>query len=132
MSATNDGSVLPDEQLNLAVELFRMLADATRVQLLWALMDTELSVGQLAAVTGKPATGVSQHLAKLRLARLVQTRRQGIQVFYRVESDHIRQLIQDAVFHAEHVGPGVPAHHRSDPGLTSLTATEAAVGRSPR
>ena len=124
---------MPDEeQIDLAVEVFRMLADATRVRLLWALMDAELSVGQLAAVTGKPATGVSQHLAKLRLARLVQTRRQGTQVFYRVDSDHIRQLVQDAVLHAEHVGPGVPAHHRADPGLTSIPAAEVGIGRSPR
>jgi DNA-binding transcriptional ArsR family regulator len=100
-----------DEQVDVAVEVFRMLADGTRVRLLWLLLDTELPVGSLADLVGKPAATVSQHLAKLRLARLVQTRRQGTQVFYRLESDHVRQLVLDAVHHAEHTGPGVPAHH---------------------
>jgi hypothetical protein len=45
------------------------------------------------------------------MARLVQTRRQGTQVFYRLENEHVRQLVVDALHHAEHAGPGVPAHH---------------------
>ena len=110
----------PEEQVDLAVEVFRMLADATRVRLLWRLMDAELSVSQLVAATGKSPTGVSQHLAKLRMARLVQTRRQGTHVFYRLESDHVRQLVQDAIYHAEHAGPEVPGHHRADPKVTAL------------
>ena len=44
--------------------------------------------------------------------RLVLPRRQGAQVFYRVANDHVRQLVADAIHHAEHAGPGVPAHHR--------------------
>lgn len=117
--------MLPEEQVDVAVEVFRMLADATRVRLLWALMASELSVGQLAVATGKSPTGVSQHLAKLRMARLVQTRRQGTQMFYRIESDHIRQLVQDALFHAEHVGPDAPAHHRADSNVTPITPAPA-------
>ena len=89
-----------------------MLADSTRVKLLWLLLAGESAVNDLAAAAGKSQTSVSQHLAKLRMARLVQTRRQGNQIFYRVESDHVRQLVQDAVHHAEHAGSGVPEHHR--------------------
>ena len=59
------------------VEVFRMLADATRVQVLWALVDREMSVSDLASHIDKPAPSVSQHLAKLRMARLVRTRRGG-------------------------------------------------------
>lgn len=95
-----------------------MLADATRVTVLWLLLDRELSVGDLAEGSGKSPSSVSQHLAKLRLARLVQTRRQGNQIFYRIESDHVRALVRDAIHHAEHAGHGVPEHHRSD--LTAL------------
>jgi DNA-binding transcriptional ArsR family regulator len=104
--------VPPDDQVDLAVEVFRMLADTTRVKLLWLLLDAESSVNGLASAAGKSQTGVSQHLAKLRMARLVQTRRQGNQIFYRIESDHVRQLVQDAVHHAEHASGEVPAHHR--------------------
>lgn len=97
-----------------------MLADATRVQLLWALVDQEMAVNELAARVGKPAPSVSQHLAKLRMARLVRTRREGTQVFYRLENDHVRQLVADAVHNAEHVAGGVPAHHLDDSKLRIL------------
>ena len=63
---------------------------------------------------------MSQHLAKLRMARLVQTRRQGDQIFYRIESDHVRQLVEDAVFHADHASGGVPEHHRAQANVTQL------------
>ena len=105
----------PDDQVDLAVEVFRMLSDATRVRILWALLDRELSVNELAETVGKPAAGVSQHLAKLRMARLVRTRRQANQVFYRIETSHVRQLIEDAIYHAEHTSGGLPQHHR--PGV---------------
>ncbi len=99
--------------MNLVVEVFRMLADPTRVQLLWALVEREMSVSDLATHVGKPAPSVSQHLAKLRMARLVHTRRDGTTIHYRLENDHVGQLVIDAVFNAEHAGPGVPGHHRN-------------------
>ena len=89
-----------------------MLADGTRVRILWSLIDTERSVNEIAATVGKPGPSVSQHLAKLRMARLVRTRRDGNQIFYQLENDHIQQLIIDGVHNAEHAGPAVPPHHR--------------------
>jgi DNA-binding transcriptional ArsR family regulator len=109
---------LPDDQVALVVEVFRMLADPTRVQVLWALSDGESSVNELAEHVGKPAPSVSQHLAKLRMARLVRTRREGTTIFYSLENEHVRQLVTDAVFNAEHAGPGIPAHHQGTLGLT--------------
>lgn len=100
-----------------------MLADATRVQVLWALADRERSVNELAEQVGKPAPSVSQHLAKLRMARLVRTRRAGTTIFYSLENEHVRQLVTDAVFNAEHAGPGVPRHHRADAGLQMVADT---------
>ena len=97
-----------------------MLADATRVQLLWALVEREHSVNDLAERLGKPAPSVSQHLAKLRMARLVRTRREGNQVIYRLENDHVRQLVADAVYNAEHAAGGVPAHHRSGQSIALI------------
>lgn len=100
-----------EEHVDLAVEVLRMIADATRLQLLWALLDGELAVNELADAVGRPAAGVSQHLAKLRMARLVRTRRQGTRVFYRLDSAHVRQVVEDAIYHAEHAG-SAPDHHR--------------------
>jgi len=105
---------LADDQVALIVEVFRMLSDPTRVQVLWALVDRECSVTELADKVGKPAASVSQHLAKLRMARLVRTRKEGTTVYYRLENDHVQQMVVDAVFNAEHAGPGVPGHHRDD------------------
>lgn len=99
------------DQVELAVEVFRMLADPTRVRLLWLLRDGEAPVLELAGKVGKPQATVSQHLAKLRLARLVTTRRQGAQVFYALTNEHVSHLVVDGIRHAEHLGPGTPAHH---------------------
>jgi ArsR family transcriptional regulator, zinc-responsive transcriptional repressor len=117
MHAGNANVRLPDDQVSLVVEVFRMLADATRVHVLWALADREMSVNELAEHVSKPAPSVSQHLAKLRMARLVHTRREGTTIFYSLENNHVRQLVVDAVFNAEHAGPGVPRHHRDQDGL---------------
>jgi DNA-binding transcriptional ArsR family regulator len=111
---------LPDDQVNLVVEVFRMLADATRVQVLWALARGEMSVNDLAGHVGKPTPSVSQHLAKLRMARLVRTRRESTTIFYSLDNEHIGQLVTDAVFNAEHAGPGVPGHHRDVAALATL------------
>lgn len=117
--------VPPADQVDLAVETFRMLADATRIRLLWALLDDESSVGDLATSVGRPQAAVSQHLAKLRMARLVLTRRAGTQTFYRIESDHVRQLVVDAVFHADHAGGGVPLHHSADAQVREIPSGRA-------
>jgi ArsR family transcriptional regulator, zinc-responsive transcriptional repressor len=114
------GHRLDDDQVGLMVEVFRMLADATRVRVLWALVDGELSVNELAEHVGKPAPSVSQHLAKLRMARLVRTRRDGTTIFYSLENEHFRQLVSDAVFNAEHANSGVPGHHRRDADVAVL------------
>ena len=70
----------------------------------------ELGVNDLAARVGKPGPSVSRHLAKLRMARLVRTRREGTQVNYWLENEHVRQLVADAVYNAEHAAGGAPAH----------------------
>src|SRR6202000_2423928 len=110
-AGNNVPTVIPEDQVDLVVEVFRMLADPTRIRVLWALTGGELAVNELAAQLGKPAPSVSQHLAKLRMARLVRTRRQGTTIFYSLENEHINQLVVDAVYNAEHAGPEGPRHH---------------------
>lgn len=111
---------LPADHVALVAEVFRMLADGTRIRILWALIDSELSVNEIAAEVGKSGPAVSQHLAKLRMARLVRTRRDGTQIFYQLENDHVRQLVIDGLYNAEHAGPTVPSHHQ-DSGASALT-----------
>lgn len=102
---------------DLAAEVFSLLSDATRVRIILALREAELSVGEIAEQVGKSPTVVSQHLAKLRWGRIVQARREGNRVFYSLVDEHARQLVSHAVFQAEHVVDGIPAHHLGADGL---------------
>lgn len=113
------GPELSDAAAAVAVESFRMLADETRLQLLWALADGERSVADLSRIVDRPPSAVSQHLAKLRLTRLVATRRQGNRIFYRLENMHVRQLLEDALSHIDHLQRGLPDH-----GRTHATSTD--------
>jgi len=59
MHAGSSGGRVPDDQASLVVDVFRMLADVTRVQVLWSLTNREMSVNELAEHVGKPAPLVS-------------------------------------------------------------------------
>lgn len=111
-AGTKGSSGTEIDSVELAVEVFSMLADATRVRLILALRDQELSVNNLADLVEKSPASVSQHLAKLRLARIVLTRQEGTEVFYRLANEHVKRLVADAIFQAEHSLSDNPAHHR--------------------
>ena len=98
-----------DEHARIAAETFRMLSDATRVKILWALFQGESSVNALAELVGAAPTAVSQHLAKLRLAGLVQSRRQGTFAYYWATDTHVNRLLAEALSHAEHITGAAPA-----------------------
>ncbi len=98
------------EQVQAAVLSFAMLADPTRVQMLWALRDHEHDVGSLAALAGCRPTVASQHLSKLRLTGLVEARRDGRRMVYRLRGGHVRSLLNEALFHADHQVRGEPTH----------------------
>jgi DNA-binding transcriptional ArsR family regulator len=109
------GLDLNSQFVELAVEVFAMLADATRVRIILALKASgELPVNELAAVVDKAPAAVSQHLAKLRLAHIVATRHEGQRVYYRLEDEHATQLVTDAILQAEHSLGGTPRHHHGE------------------
>jgi DNA-binding transcriptional ArsR family regulator len=98
------------EQVAAAVQSFALLADPTRVRMLWALRQAELDVATLAGVAGCRPTVASQHLSKLRFAGLVEGIRDGQRVVYRLRGAHVRSLLNEALFHADHHVSGVPVH----------------------
>ncbi|HZV26886.1 MAG TPA: metalloregulator ArsR/SmtB family transcription factor, partial [Acidothermaceae bacterium] len=98
------------DQVNAAVMSFALLADPTRVRILWALRDGESDVATLAAVAGCRPTVASQHLSKLRFAGLVEGARDGRHVRYRLRGAHVRNLLTEALFHADHHVTGQPIH----------------------
>lgn len=101
---------LTTERVNAAVMSFALLADPTRVRMLWALRDAELDVSSLAGIASCRPTVASQHLSKLRFAGLVEGERHGQRVVYRLRGGHVRALLDEALFHADHQVSGTPVH----------------------
>ncbi|MDP9226917.1 MAG: metalloregulator ArsR/SmtB family transcription factor [Actinomycetota bacterium] len=116
MNAGTQSQEVPDEalpedaQVAGAADTFRMLADPTRIKVLWILLRGERNVGELATLVEAQPSAVSQHLAKLRLARLVTTRRSGNHIYYAADTGHLGPLLREALHHADHVAQGLPSH----------------------
>lgn len=107
MRAQENG--LPGEQLDVAAQVLAHLADPTRLQLL-LLLSTEQDVSTLTTQVAASRSSVSQHLGRLRLAGLVRARRDGRRMLYRITSDHLTDLITQALEFADHTVRGIPHH----------------------
>lgn len=81
----------------LASGFLKHLANPRRLVILCELLEGERSVGELEAVAGLSQSALSQHLAKLRRAKLVRTRRQGQTIRYSLADPGIGKLV--AVLH---------------------------------
>ena len=92
-----------EEEFRSAVGMLKLLGDETRLRVIWALLEGEHSVNELADTVGAQPAAVSQHLAKLRLARLVRSRRQGTRIFYVLDDAHVRRLVEEVLTHVDHV-----------------------------
>lgn len=77
-----------------ASELLKALSNQHRLLILCRLIDGEKSVGQLAEFLGIRDSTVSQHLALLRRDRLIAGRRDGQTIWYRIESDVARRVVE--------------------------------------
>ncbi|MGO9857096.1 MAG: ArsR/SmtB family transcription factor [Acidimicrobiales bacterium] len=94
---------MPSEaEVSVASDAFRLLSDPTRIKLLWALLQGESSVSCLAQLVGASPTAVSQHLSKLRWAKLVSVRREGTFAYYSTADEHVGRLLAEALYHADH------------------------------
>jgi ArsR family transcriptional regulator len=98
------------ELLDSAAGTLRMLAEPTRLHLLWQLAQGPRTVTELVAAAGVTRTVASQHLAKLRLSGLVDTRKDGRHVIYSLHDGHLIRLIQETFNHADHQVTGEPTH----------------------
>jgi len=111
---TQEADLPTADQVDQAVDTLKLVADPTRLRILWALLHGEHSVNLLAEHIGAQPAAVSQHLAKLRLAHLVRTRREGTHVYYLAQNDHVRRIVEEALFHADHVVQGLPDHDEQE------------------
>ncbi|EXU85646.1 ArsR/SmtB family transcription factor [Streptomyces noursei] len=97
-------------RLAVAVEILGLLADRTRLTLLRRLGAGEADVTTLTEACGASRTSVSQHLARLRLAGLVTTRKDGRRAVYALRHGHLRRLVDEALGAADHQIRHLPPH----------------------
>ena len=90
-----------DVILSLA-EIFKILGDPTRIRVLSRLMQNEAKVSDIAADLGMGQSAISHQLRVLRAARLVRFKKDGKEVFYSLDDDHVVTLMAQALEHVLH------------------------------
>ncbi len=83
-------------------ELFSALSDASRVRIISILIEGEMSVSVLAEELKMTESAVSHQLRGLRQMRIVRARKEGRQVFYKLEDEHVQKLYSMGLDHVEH------------------------------
>ncbi len=92
----------PDETFTVLAETFGALADSNRAKILHSLLNQELCVCDIACIVGISESAISQHLRILRTLRLVKQRKQGRMMYYSLNDEHIRQLLEICLEHTRH------------------------------
>ena len=91
---------MPDEELlyDLA-DFFKTFGDTTRVKILYALMEQDLCVADLAEAIGATQSAVSHQLRTLKQSRLVRAKREGKNVVYSLSDDHLHSILDQGMTH---------------------------------
>lgn len=90
------------EELERLSEVFKLLGDITRTQILWVLDKNEMCVCDIANVLNMTKSSISHQLAILRSAGIVNFRREGKEVYYRLDDLHITKLYEIGIEHIDH------------------------------
>lgn len=95
-------TVIDEDTAIRLTELFSAFGDPSRVRIISALASCEMNVGTLAEAVGLSESAVSHQLHGLRQLRLVRTRKEGRQVYYCLDDDHIADLYRRGLDHVQH------------------------------
>lgn len=90
----------PESLYDLA-DFFKLFGDGTRIGILWALSESEMCVCDLCALLKMKQSAVSHQLRTLKQARIVKSRREGRVIFYSLDDDHIRQVLNLGMEHIQ-------------------------------
>ncbi len=88
-----------DEVLYDLAELFKIFGDSTRVKILYALLEAELCVCDLASLINVTQSAVSHQLRVLKSSKLVKFRREGKTVYYSLADDHVVRILSQGMEH---------------------------------
>ena len=92
-----------EEQISAHLaDLFSALSDPTRLRIISVLLNGEMNVGQIASQLAMTESAVSHQLRGLRQMKLVRSRKEGRQVFYALDDDHVTKLYLLGLDHVEH------------------------------
>lgn len=80
-------------------DIFKLFGDSTRIGILWALSESEMCVCDLCALLKMKQPAVSHQLRNLKQSRIVKSRREGKVVYYSLDDEHIRQLLNLGMEH---------------------------------
>ena len=94
-----------DMVLSEVSTLFKIMGDKTRSHILWALDQNEMCVCDLAALLNMTKSAISHQLKLLREAHLVRSRREGKNVFYILDDDHVKDIFEKAFEHTIEKNP---------------------------
>ena len=91
---------MPDMSLLYELsDFFKVMGDGTRIQLLWALEQSEMCVGDLAVLLNMTKSAVSHQLKVLRTAKLVKAHKKGKNVYYALDDNHVKMILEKALEH---------------------------------
>lgn len=93
------GKMFPKEEFGKLANLYKMFSDGTRVQILWALEQSEMCVCDLAVLLGMTKSAISHQLKSLRLSNLVKFRKEGQVVYYSLADDHVEEILDRGFEH---------------------------------
>ena len=95
-------SNFPDEDLLFDIaENFKVFGDSTRMKIIAALLEEELNVSEIAAITNSTPSAISHQLRVLKQAKLVKGRKDGKAVYYILDDDHVRKIYEIGKEHIE-------------------------------
>jgi ArsR family transcriptional regulator len=93
---------MPDQvALYDVADLFKLFGDSTRLSILWALSESEMCVCDLCALLKMKQPAVSHQLKNLKQSRIVKARRDGKIVYYSLDDEHIRELLNLGMEHIQ-------------------------------
>lgn len=90
-----------EEELYDLAELFKVFGDSTRIRILFALLEKEISVGDLADELNMNQSAISHQLKVLKQSKLVKSRRNGKSMFYSLADEHVKTIIAMGIEHIE-------------------------------
>ncbi|MBR1731116.1 MAG: helix-turn-helix transcriptional regulator [Ruminococcus sp.] len=80
-------------------DLFKVFGDSTRLRIMYTLFDGESSVGEIAEALSMEQSTISHQLRVLRTNKLVKIRREGKQIYYSLDDDHVKKIIEMGLDH---------------------------------